>query len=304
MLLEFAIEPLIFKKACEKNSSEYLLMRLIFDKIRTCGMLTEIYKNEILNLLPEDKSVLKQCMMRKYLVRLEHRINPSTFVSLKSVTTEEWIKECKTKQLDYTIQTIDNNINIVVDALEKQECGLGIGVKWQNEETMEKMLSPVLVYAKDVTIIDPYCNPKFYRFSKSLELIYNLFGKKRKNNKGTIRIHAKWIPSSKVLRGQETDTHAFKEKCKKFFLNHSQHAWEMNLWEDTKSYKMHERSLITNQCGVGIGDGINIQNANNKKDSLWSLLSEETIRNRLDVFEGSPYQRPNLKCFFDGKIWK
>ena len=135
----------------------------------------------------------------------------------------------------------------------------------QNEENMKKELVNMLPYAKKVTLIDPYFNTTKYTFRKSLELIAEQFGSRRgMRQRGSIQVHAKY------QQGQ-TDTQQYADSWKRISKEIFQkygHICSLYLWDNTGK-KMHDRFIITDQCGVQVGAGLDIRNEGN---STWSKL--------------------------------
>ncbi len=140
----------------------------------------------------------------------------------------------------------------------------------QNEENMKKELANMLPYAKKVTLIDPYFNTTKYTFRKSLELVAEQFGSRRgMRQKGSIQVHAKYQQGN-------TDTQHYADSWKKISKEIFQkygHICSLYLWDNTGK-KMHDRFIITDQCGVQVGAGLDIRN---EGTSTWSKLEYNTL---------------------------
>jgi len=72
-----------------------------------------------------------------------------------------------------------------------------------------------------------------------------------------------------------------------------QHAVQVVVWGPDESGKsMHDRFLLTNQCGVMAGESFECKNESTKRKTTWTLLDKETWGERREdlIRDVGPYE--------------
>lgn len=71
------------------------------------------------------------------------------------------------------------------------------------------------------------------------------------------------------------------------------HRFKVFLWESLPSSEtLHDRFILTDQCGVSVPGGLDCRTGSSVNDTVWSLLDEEDRRKWLDKVTPkiSPYR--------------
>lgn len=155
----------------------------------------------------------------------------------------------------------------------------------QTKSTLKSYLSAFLMYARKLTIIDPYFT--YNRTDEEALIVYaELFAKRRgsrlKNRK--IIIHTSYNTRDKFV---DINSEEYKIKwvriLRKIYEKY-EHKVILNIWEDNNRIKvLHDRHMITDQGGIHAGRGFNIVDS----ESTWNLTSYETQRINLNYFEAN-----------------
>jgi hypothetical protein len=306
------IHPDVLQQNSSLNFNASKLI-LLLNGIKNAGMLTQISPSE---LSLENLNIASQ-FIREYLELLAktNRINESLFST--SLTYEEWCQNSKSLHDKYLMDLIvvPNVCNASFEAIDSidiarlieiSQWGLGESFK-QTEEEMVNNLFPILRYAKEVIIIDPWCNLTLKHYQNSLQIIAKQYMSSVNSTlKEDITINAKWVTDNK----KNTTTELYKDETRIFCEKMKDEYGvivKVFLWSNNpdKEFFWHDRSLITNQCAIGIGDGINIQDKKHLKDSTWSILSDKEREKRLDIFSTSKaIRKAKLELYYDGESWK
>jgi len=182
---------------------------------------------------------------------------------------DEWINEISkldaTRSLDLIVSSVETKISQSIENIREEEPG-GIITENQSIDFMRKMLAPVLSDADIVKVIDPYFNLDVDRYKSSFEMICELLGNRRwGRKKSLLEIH--------------TFKNAFNDKIDDGLLRKIQyrlknaetynHDVSIYIWGE-KDNKKHDRCIITNQCGVYVGKGMD-EGIN--RDSTWGILN-------------------------------
>jgi len=309
-LHEYAITPEVFSKEyCERD--EFTCKELIYflKDIRKNGMLANINKNGWLQavmkyreqLSPSNKDKLSKLF--NYL-QDNHRIVEHATIIQENISSEiDWlqiaIKEDEIKpylailftgKFDKPHKKVASVSEFVEDDVWES---LKIGFEFfHSKENIRKYTTDFLLYAKKLTIIDPYfCYNR--EDEESLLLYAELFGKRRgeryKNRR--IIIHTFYNKKDKFT---DPDSDEFKDRwiavCKKIEELYT-HRVTINFWDDRS---MHDRFMITNQGGISSGRGFTI---NTKLESYWSLIDDnELLVKKLNYFNQNA--NSNIKLIF------
>ena len=162
-----------------------------------------------------------------------------------------------------------------------------------------KILFPLLRYAKAVTLIDPYMSPHQARFLSTVKMCAGLLGQRRNDRicpltsqtvkknahscevaSGRIHIHAGNPQHSDKRKERESvkdRLDAWENKLRALIDSKHRHRFGIFLWDrpvDPKAMRLHDRWILTDQCGVSIPRGLDCYPSSNDK-TTWSLLREK-----------------------------
>lgn len=296
MLYDYACTPQIFSnEALEINSAHFTLLTMFLRGVLDNGMIADLNngdwkKNVIQNInhLPpkyKDKIAhLYQSLKDKNLI-VGHKKS-----DLKPSNEEEWLKLAELsneKEPFYgIISLLESDLSHSLEDMLESD-------KWiqrsrthyvvQNEENLRKELKPVLSYARKVTLIDPYFSTLRSKYRTTLGIIAELLRSQRGNvQKGMIEIHIRY-------KAGETDASTFlnswMRSSQEIFQKHG-HICKMFQWDKAESW--HDRYIITDQCGIHVGAGLDDRN---EGKSTWSKLDYSTLSDIVKDFRenSSPY---------------
>ena len=158
----------------------------------------------------------------------------------------------------------------------------------KTESEYRSVLRPVLRHARTLSLIDPYMNttPRFFR---TVELCSELLGKgvHDERREGRIRIHAQAPYDKEEVR---TCLDSWGEKLSPLRDKHG-HRFEVYLWE-TDSKPMHDRFILTDQCGISIPGGLDCRGG--KKTNC--ILLDDSDRREWKQYYDPDYD-PDTKPF-------
>ncbi len=286
---EIAITPQTFDKSVlldDLRKFEKLLNAM--DDLSESGMIVGVYTDWINkvdefidqyddNDKHEIKNVLNFLKDRQRIVCIPKNLSNSN-------EEDSWINQAKQisriREFDLIIASKDTDFTKQITSLDRKILkNKGAIVESQSKEFMHTILAPILSYAEDVQIYDPYfhLHSNEERFEKALEIICTALGSNHGiRNTASINIHTsikpmiETNPQDKRIKEfvwQKTVQwpQIIKELEKKFGHKISIYIWE----EVKKENEWHDRWIITNQCGVALGKGTDISEWT---DATWSLL--------------------------------
>jgi hypothetical protein len=310
LLYEFALTPEVFdKKIFAKDNANYVILNEVLKGISVNGTLANLDNNNwiknvssrINQLNPKEKdrllSLIKIINDRKRLVKYPGSITPNDDVewlqlAINTHRNENFYSIVSEKG---TVEGIANNdpiIQLISDILYSEYWNnrpRTIDVK-QNYNDYKKYLKPILKNAKSLHLIDPYMSPE-PRFFITLKLCISLL----KNSTVRIHIHCK-------NNSGKTPTEYLDEWENSIMqLNYPlrRDKYKIFLWERrNRQQKFHDRSFITDQCGIGVEGGLDIYRYDDTI-TTWSFLDEEVrIRRLRDVDPScSPYRLVSSREF-------
>ncbi len=294
---EFALTPHVFRKEyCEYHSKE--LISFLRDVIRDFSLIANInnkqWQQDVISFIhllsPDLKDKLSQLLQE--LKRCNRLVTHTTLLKDKLLDEQEWISHAlKEDQIEpyETILHTGISYNRIEKVMTLEEFTDKIFLKdrpdsflvKQTRDNIKSYLNHFLMYARKLTIIDPYFTHQ--GDASALELFAELYAKRRGNR----MINRKIILH--VRYKENLDTKQFRNMwgraCQEIFEKYG-HEVIMNMWHDNNPIKViHARMMITDQGGIDSDRGFGFANA----ESNWKLLSNELIRKRLNLFE------PNIK---------
>ncbi|MDD3594855.1 hypothetical protein [Sulfuricurvum sp.] len=307
MFLDFAIVPQVFEKAyLEDNPEQLFALTALLRDISQRGMITALNNKDWNKEVLERIKILPKNSFEKMTVILNvlkdrHRIVGHPKQENIQYTTEmDWLALAKDLDTKATFETIIStqyceSCQQPLQAHEHMsELEAGTQVIIQNRENMKIQLSPLLRYARKLTLIDPYFNVTQKRFKDSLELMAECLSQRRgeRLKESQIIINARFVDEYGAKNyNDRTDTPEYDQKWKEIFNNIQQrygHKCKLQLWDDNK--RMHDRYILTDQCGVSVGLGLDMDYTDSRESSWGMLQYDLYVKKREAVVENSsPY---------------
>ena len=306
---EFAITPEVFSKEyAEKDPLISKDILFFLRQLRTNGLIANINKNEWIKQVAKYRNELSPTFRDKLSKIFEylqdhHRIVEHETIIKDGVSSElDWLKMAiKEDELKPYLAILFTgsfekpnnkvfNIEEFIedDVLDEFQTGLEFS---HTEANIQKYLTDFLIYAKKLTIIDPYFTYN-YKDEESLLLYAELFGKRRGNrlhNKQLV-VHTYYNQRDKFVNPNSNEYKDKWIKVAKEIHQKYHHRVTINVWDDKG---MHDRFMITNQGGISSGRGFGL---NDKMSSFWSLMDSDTQRKQLNYFNQNA--NPNIKLAF------
>ena len=153
----------------------------------------------------------------------------------------------------------------------------------------ERYLAPVLRYARSLKIIDPWLNPLEQRYYNTLKICSRILGR---------RVHAQPSPRIDIHVAENKDNNqtienyfaTWKQKLNPLIKEYGHH-FRIYLWGSGPNFEsMHDRFILTDQCGISVPWGLDCLERSNKNTD-WSFLDEEVRLRRWSEYD--PRTRPS-----------
>lgn len=147
---------------------------------------------------------------------------------------------------------------------------------------LRRNLTPLVRYARVVTLIDPYLSCRKDRFFDTVQHCAALLGNRDgRQDTGQIRIHA-GDPSDDpdpAHRESAIDRLDRWKRALQPVIAQNGHSFRVSLWANRAGGKnFHDRYIITDQCGVDAPGGLDfITDASRANLSGWRLLEHQEI---------------------------
>lgn len=149
-------------------------------------------------------------------------------------------------------------------------------------------LTPILRYAESLALIDPYLSPEVPRYFKTIEICSNLLRYRRGYDKlsGRIDIHAD--AKHQTRNRSINDCLVEWENKLRPLVDEDKHRFRIFLWEaNPGSESMHDRYILTDQCGLLIPGGLDCRSDSHPNSTNWSLVDEEVRCKRWENYHPS-----------------
>lgn len=147
-------------------------------------------------------------------------------------------------------------------------------------------LGPILRHAKALSLIDPYMNSQESRFYDTISICSNLLGQRGHTRlRGRIDIH---VEAGKQMPAGATMTAHFDlwERRLRPLIDANDHRFRVFLWESLPgSGTMHDRYILTDQCGISIPGGLDCRAHSHPNSTDWSLLDEDVRLRRWSDYD-------------------
>jgi len=303
MLHRIAVTPDVFLDAGVDRNSEKLLSPLwnIFDQGN--GLLVDFNDGEWIryvshmNLaLPVRERIIRHLKKLKDMNRIiscdysdwQSNDNNSWLIMVKRAKEQGLIDEIimsETARLQSEFQ-LDDVIDFPIDFSDPAFQKISENKSWKlhkNKADLHSVIEKLFGYAKVATVIDPFLNCYREYYQKSIELLAGTLGTK--------------IPQNTSRR-----LNLYTSKKKSGFTHTQfQKYWELYLREIAQHYRidisikilgksvysglqLHDRYLLSEQCGVSIPSDFTIDQQGKERDAIWNLLSPESYAKQVYEF--------------------
>jgi hypothetical protein len=160
------------------------------------------------------------------------------------------------------------------------------------EEHYRSMLAPLLRGAKWLQIVDPYVSFESDQQFSIVKICAELLGNRRQGPlPGVITIHTERNPDE----GSTVEIARSKWERQIRGLKHElviSHTFRVVIWQQDKGPDdLHDRFLITNQCGVSIPGGLACYSDDTTRKTFWSLMSHESYLEAIEDFRPETHER-------------
>lgn len=281
---EVAITPQTFDKSVlldDLRKFEKLLNAM--DDLSESGMIVGVYTDWItkVNEFIDQYDDNDKYDIQNILKFLDERHRMVCVPKNKSDSSDEvvWINQAnklnQIRKFDLIIASKDTDTSMQINSIDRKALkNKGAIVEPQSKHFMKTILAPILAYAEDVQIFDPYFHLESFskRFEESLEIICSTLGNNHGiHNTATINIHT----SIKPLIETKTKEFVWQKtkqwpKIIKDLENKFGHIITIHIWEEVKKEnEWHDRWIITNQCGIALGKGTDVSEWTY---ATWSIL--------------------------------
>ena len=317
MLHEFAITPDIFDiDTLQSDPKLDGALPFILDKLADHALIANLHSEEWVLRIKEqlpDKKVKKISEWLKVIKKRNRLVSCSAYSRHKPTCAQDWLDAADEVHQEIELQGILVGKKIydenkfgglpLIEACDFTEYNQwGNMIFSQTVETAEyrKYLEPAIRYAKKVMLIDPFINPYDSDYRELIEFCFDIAGQKRHKagRHCIIEIHA-GNPDDKNFRDRQSVADRLSE-WKKYLtwlsneerksldhINFDVTLWKK--WETSASMRLHDRYIITNQCGIGIQYGLRLQHGNT---TTWSLMSEDICAEQEGKFnEAGSYEK-------------
>lgn len=317
LLYEFAMIPDVFEHSTLKNdqSLEFIFVVQFLRGLSENGLLANLYKDQwykdvnsqISNLPQELKGQIMACLnmldSRHRLVRHPkqggqvpaHSVDwlNLAMISHQKIPFHGIIFHKGSFEDDSLADNVLIELSKILNSSQWQNRRRSLTLK-KREKDYRKNLTPILRYARSLTLVDPYFNHSEARFFDTIQLCSELMGQRPglDRRQGRIHIHAAKKHQEPEDRSLEEYLASWKDKLSELNCKDG-HRFKIFLWESS-SETLHDRFILTDQCGISTPGGLDCRTQSNPNDTVWSLLDEEDRRLWLQKFDPqakkSPYQ--------------
>ena len=140
----------------------------------------------------------------------------------------------------------------------------------------QSVLPPILRHAKRLELVDPYLSPRNSQHFSIVQVSAELMGRRGQHQQpGDIRINTTLKgedivdPNVALLRWEA----AIRRLKSDLGVPHS---FRVFIWRsDLGDAGMHDRYVLTNQCGISVPGGLDTYKERTSRKTVWSLLDHE-----------------------------
>lgn len=147
-------------------------------------------------------------------------------------------------------------------------------------------LSCILRHAKTASLVDPYLNCQESRYMDTVALCAETMGQRvNERLKGRIHVHAEMKHQKPYGKTEKEYLDGWEAKLKPIVAKEG-HRFKIHLWESLPgSESMHDRYLLTDQCGVIVPGGLDCRTHTHANKTTWSLMDDEDRRAALQDYD-------------------
>lgn len=304
MLKEICITPQVFdEKQLVNDNSSWKDIKNLLESVYLSGYIIGLNNNDWVKAVRTEISKIANQRIKDVFNNLisdlkdRNRIVGHPKSDTKPSNEEGWLsiaEEIDSLQKVYSILATKKYFDNVttINQLEYMNIAEIFGITGtkhyvKTSEELKRIFSPLLAYARKVTIIDPYFNISEPRYKITLDLVAKYFKNKRGiRDSGTIYIHC----SSKA-----TINPKWKKVINEVFQKYG-HIVIINVWDrKTDEIKLHERYIITDQAGIVSGAGTD---KDDYQQSEWGIKEYGSLNEILRQYKenSSPFR---LKAVID-----
>lgn len=302
MLYEHAMTPDLFDSAfLGTNDSNGIILVEILRGLAQFGLLANLHKDRWIRLVEEKLNTVSPTLKPQVLDCLSvlhdrHRLvrHPKSMVGNPN-TANDWLKIALDSHDKVPFHAIILSQELMdncerecsafveffgsLDSSQWSDCKKPTLMLTKSPAEYRSNLTPVLRYARSLVLVDPYLNPEEPRYFNTIEICSNLLGNRRGYDRlsGRIDLHAdtKHLPPN----GSIDNYLAEWEKILQPLVDVDKHRFRIFLWEAKPgSETMHDRYILTDQCGLLIPGGLDCRNASHPNTTVWSLVAEDDRR--------------------------
>jgi hypothetical protein len=156
------------------------------------------------------------------------------------------------------------------------------------------MIRPLLRYAKRLELVDRYLSPRDWRHSRFIELCAMALGQGGNAvHPPQIHLHT-WMEASISEASIDASLTDWMNYLSRIKAKHRvPHLFRVFVWgRKENGPSMHDRFLLTDQCGVTVGWGFDCCDNETTRETTWTLLDKQTWKVRRNDFvpDVGPYQ--------------
>lgn len=156
----------------------------------------------------------------------------------------------------------------------------------KSDSDYRKALTPILRYAKSLSLIDAWLNSHEARYFETITICSNVMRQRgHARLEGRIDIHAeagKQKPDGRSITGYLP---AWEQRLRPLVLT-DDHRFRVFLWESLPgSETMHDRFILTDQFGISVPGGLDCRTHSHANSTDWSLLDEDVRLRRWNEYD-------------------
>lgn len=303
MLYEYAMTPDLFDSAfLDTNDSHEIILVEVLRGLAQFGILANLNKDgwirhvreKVNTLSPATKDKVLSCLSvlhdRKRLVRHPKSMtgNPNSDIDWLNlalvshdripfhaiILSQTLMDKCNCERSEFV------EFSTSLDSTLWNECRRRTLTLNKSRADYRSNLAPVLRYARKLALVDPYLKC-VTRYIDTIKICSSLLGDRGHIRlSGQIEVHA--------LKDQQNphpcidDCLAEWERNLRSLADNDGHKFKVFLWEkkpDSEA-KMHDRYILTDQCGILIPGGLDCRDSSRTVSTDWSLVDEDVRQNR------------------------
>lgn len=298
MLYEFAMTPDLFdSNLLNTNDASEIILAEIFHGLAQFGLLANLHKGGLIRHVEERADSLSPTLKSKVINCLSVLNDRHRLVKHPKCTTgepktdDDWLNLALVSHDRIPFQAIILSQELINNS--KHQCGEFVeffgsleSSQWNDcrENTVIALtksisdyrcnLAPVLRHAKSLALIDPWFNCQHSRFFDTISICSNLLGQRGHNRlPGRIDIHAE--AKNQTSKNPDACLVDWERKLRSLVSN-DKHRFRVFLWESKLgSESMHDRYILTDQCGLSISGGLDCRKHSHPNSTIWSLVANE-----------------------------